>query len=86
MISPEVGLLPYLQELRSWQEARSLNRNGNPVVSKVAFFCKKMIGASKTLCYSDRPIFDQERAMVEARAAGGLEAEAKSRLRRSCSR
>ena len=55
----------------------SLNMTGNPVVSKVAFFRKKMIVASKTLRYLDRPIFDQERVMAEAWAAGGIDAEAK---------
>lgn len=55
----------------------SLNMSGNPVVSKTAFFRKKMIVASKTLRYLDRPVFENERAAVEAWAVGGAEAEAK---------
>ena len=54
----------------------SLNMAGNPVVSKVAFFRKKMIVASKSMRYLDRPVFDAERAAVEAWAVGGAEAEA----------
>ncbi|KAL7487781.1 hypothetical protein ACHAW6_013350 [Cyclotella cf. meneghiniana] len=55
----------------------SLNMAGNPVVSKVAYFRKKMIAASKTLRYLDLPVFDAERAAVEAWQVGGIEAEAK---------
>jgi hypothetical protein len=55
----------------------SLNMAGNPVISKVAYFRKKMIVASKTLRYLDRPVFDAERAAVEAWQVGGTEAEAK---------
>jgi dynein assembly factor 1 len=55
----------------------SLNMAGNPVVSKVAFFRKKLLAASKTLRYLDRPVFDNERAAIEAWAVGGPEAEAK---------
>ena len=53
----------------------SLNIVGNPVVSKVAHFRKKMIVACKTLRYLDRPVFDMERATSEAWAIGGLDAE-----------
>ena len=53
----------------------SLNMVGNPVVSKVACFRKKMIVGSKTLRYLDRPVFDTERATSEAWAEGGLDAE-----------
>ena len=53
----------------------SLNMAGNPAVSKVPYFRKKMIVASKNLRYLDRPIFENERAAVEAWAIGGPDAE-----------
>lgn len=53
----------------------SINIAGNPVVSKVAYFRKKMVVACKSLRYLDRPIFDDERAAAEAWARGGLDAE-----------
>ena len=53
----------------------SLNLAGNPVVSKVAYFRKKMIVCCKTLRYLDRPIFDNERAVAEVWQSGGIEAE-----------
>jgi hypothetical protein len=55
----------------------SLNMAGNPVVSKVASFRKKMIAASASLRYLDRPVFENERAAVEAWSVGGIEAETK---------
>ena len=57
----------------------NIKMTGNPVVSKVAFFRKKLIFASKTLLYLDRPVFDAERAAVEAWVAGGTEAEVKTK-------
>ncbi|KAL7555290.1 hypothetical protein ACHAWF_018993 [Thalassiosira exigua] len=59
----------------------SLNMTGNPVVSKVAYFRKKMIVACKTLRYLDRPVFDNERATAEAWAQGGLDAERETKDR-----
>jgi len=53
----------------------SINMGGNPIVSKVAYFRKKMIVACQSLRYLDRPIFDNERATAEAWAQGGLDAE-----------
>ncbi len=61
--------------LTSIPKLSSLNMAGNPVVSKVPYFRKKMIVASKTLRYLDRPVFDAERAATEAWATGGLESE-----------
>ena len=57
------------------EKATSLNMAGNPVVSKVAYFRKKLIVACKTLKYLDKPIFEEERLAVEAWAQGGLDAE-----------
>jgi len=61
--------------LTSIPKLSSLNMAGNPVVSKVPYFRKKMIVASKTLRYLDRPVFEAERAATEAWATGGLESE-----------
>jgi hypothetical protein len=55
----------------------SLNMAGNPVVTKVASFRKKMIAASASLRYLDRPVFENERAAVQAWSVGGIEAETK---------
>ncbi|KAL3784937.1 hypothetical protein HJC23_000022 [Cyclotella cryptica] len=66
-----------IDSLAAIAELASLNMVGNPVVSKVAYFRKKMIAASKTLRYLDRPVFDAERAAVEAWTLGGTEAEEK---------
>ena len=55
----------------------SLNIAGNPVMSKVASFRKKMIVASTSLRYLDRPIFKNERAAAQAWSVGGIEAETK---------
>ncbi|KAL3816446.1 hypothetical protein ACHAXA_001028 [Cyclostephanos tholiformis] len=54
---------------------KSLNMAGNPVVSKVAYFRKKVIVACKSLRYLDRPVFDDERTATEAFSEGGIEAE-----------
>ncbi|KAL9178619.1 hypothetical protein ACHAXT_001957 [Thalassiosira profunda] len=63
----------------------SLCMTGNPVVSKVASFRRKMIVACSALRYLDRPIFENERAAAEAWATGGPEAEreTKERLRQA---
>ena len=63
----------------------SIHMAGNPVVTKVASFRKKVIAACKTLRYLDRPVFDNERAAVEAWARGGIKAEreAQERQRRA---
>ncbi len=55
----------------------SLNMVGNPIVSKMANFRKRMIVSNKSLRYLDRPIFDLERASAEAWSIGGREAELK---------
>ena len=57
----------------------ALNMAGNPVVSAVSHLRKKLIVALKSLKYLDRPVFDQERAMAEAWAVGGREAEARTK-------
>ena len=64
------------------QKVTSLNMEGNPVVSKVAYFRKKVICACKTLRYLDRPIDDIERAAAQAWDKGGidLERETKTKL------
>ena len=57
----------------------ALNMAGNPVVGEVSHFRKKLIVALKSLKSMDRPVFDQERAMAEAWAVGGREAEARTK-------
>ncbi|KAL3757208.1 hypothetical protein ACHAWU_008013 [Discostella pseudostelligera] len=59
----------------------SINMAGNPVVSKVAYFRKKMIVGCKLLRYLDRPIFEDERASTEAWAKGGPDAERETKER-----
>ena len=54
---------------------KSLNIAGNPAVSKVAYFRKKVIVACTGLRYLDRPVFDDERIAAEAFAKGGIDAE-----------
>lgn len=61
--------------------ATSINMAGNPVVSKVAYFRKKMIVGCKLLRYLDRPIFEAERASTEAWARGGPDAERETKER-----
>lgn len=65
-------------------KVKSLNMAGNPVVSKVAYFRKKVIVACKSLRYLDRPVFDDERTATEAFSEGGIDAErqAKDRLQK----
>ena len=57
----------------------SLNLAGNPVANEISHFRKKLIVALKSVKYVDRPVFDQERAMAEAWAVGGHEAEARAK-------
>ncbi len=59
----------------------SINMAGNPVVSKVAYFRKKLIVGCKLLRYLDRPIFENERASAEAWAEGGPDAERETKER-----
>ena len=54
---------------------KSLNIAGNPAVSKVAYFRKKVIVACTGLRYLDRPVFDDERIAADAFAKGGIDAE-----------
>ena len=61
--------------------ATSINMVGNPVVSKVAYFRKKVVVACKLLRYLDRPIFDDERASTEAWAHGGPDAERETKAK-----
>ncbi|KAL3764990.1 hypothetical protein ACHAW5_001840 [Stephanodiscus triporus] len=56
-------------------KVKSLNMAGNPAVSKVAYFRKKVIAACKSLRYLDRPVFDDERKTAEAFSKGGIDAE-----------
>lgn len=53
----------------------SLNMTGNPVVSEVPNFRKRLVSSVKALKYLDRPIFDMERQSTEAWAVGGRTAE-----------
>ena len=49
---------------------------GNPIVSTIKQYRKRMISEIKTLAYlDDRPVFELERRCAEAWATGGLEAE-----------
>lgn len=53
---------------------------GNPVVSSVRQYRKRMISSIPTLSYlDDRPVFPLERICAEAWAQGGLEAEKAAR-------
>ena len=54
---------------------KSLNLAGNPAVSNVANFRKKVIVACTGLRYLDRPVFDDERIAAEAFSKGGIGAE-----------
>lgn len=59
----------------SFQALLSTNMTGNPVVSEISNFRKRIVTAVKTLKYLDRPIFEMERATTEAWASGGRSAE-----------
>ena len=53
---------------------------GNPVVSQLRQYRKRMIASIKSLAYlDDRPVFPLERHCAEAWAAGGLDAEKAAR-------
>ena len=59
----------------------SLNMTGNPVVSEVTNFRKKVVSSIKALRYLDRPIFEMERLSTEAWAKGGRTAELEMKKR-----
>ena len=59
----------------------SLNMTGNPVVSEVTNFRKKVVSSIKALRYLDRPIFEMERLSTEAWATGGRTAELEMKKR-----
>jgi dynein assembly factor 1 len=55
---------------------------GNPIVSRLRQYRKRMIAALPGLAYlDDRPVFPLERACAEAWLAGGLDAEKEARKR-----
>jgi dynein assembly factor 1 len=55
---------------------------GNPFVKKVKNYRRNVISRLKNLTYlDDRPVFDEERKLVEAWAIGGKEGEKKERER-----
>ena len=57
-----------------------LYMQGNPVVSQLRQYRKRMIASIKSLAYlDDRPVFPLERHCAEAWAAGGLDAEKAAR-------
>jgi dynein assembly factor 1 len=57
-----------------------LYMQGNPVVSQLRQYRKRMIASIKTLAYlDDRPVFPLERHCAEAWAEGGLDAEKAAR-------
>jgi len=59
-----------------------LYAQGNPIVSQVRQYRKRMIAAVPTLSYlDDRPVFPLERVCAEAWVVGGLEAEKNARAR-----
>ena len=57
----------------------SLNMKGNPMITDVKYFRKKMIATIQSLQYLDKPIFDIERSAVEAWVSGGSSEEQKVR-------
>ena len=65
--------------LSKCQGIAALNMVGNPVVSEISHFRKRLIVALRGLKFLDRPVFDKERATAEAWATGGREAEAKTK-------
>ncbi|XP_022255118.1 dynein assembly factor 1, axonemal-like, partial [Limulus polyphemus] len=69
-----------LDVLGAMKSLRVLNLMGNPVIRNIKNYRKCCIINMKTLMYlDDRPVFDKERACVEAWAQGGREAEIKER-------
>jgi len=67
-------LIPIFSKLH---KLTSMNMNGNPALSDVKDFRKRVISIVKGLLYLDRPVFEIERAGVEAWALGGRKAELK---------
>ena len=64
----------------SMQSLACLYMQGNPVVSSMHQYRKRMIAAIPTLTYlDDRPVFSLERTCAEAWAIGGLTAERTAR-------
>lgn len=65
-----------LELLKGMPNLRCLYLKGNPVVSAIKNYRKTLIAAIPTLGYlDDRPVFEDERRLVDAWAKGGLEAE-----------
>merc|ERR1740115_283083 len=55
---------------------------GNPLVKKIKNYRKTVISRCKNLTYlDDRPVFEEERLLVTAWAAGGKEGEKAERVR-----
>ncbi|KAJ9521042.1 hypothetical protein QJQ45_022766 [Haematococcus lacustris] len=62
--------------LRQLTQLRCLYLKGNPVVSAIRNYRKSLIAALPELKYLDeRPVFDDERRLVQAWSQGGVEAE-----------
>eukprot|EP00195_Chlamydomonas_chlamydogama_P005405 CAMPEP_0202891828 /NCGR_PEP_ID=MMETSP1392-20130828/1781_1 /ASSEMBLY_ACC=CAM_ASM_000868 /TAXON_ID=225041 /ORGANISM="Chlamydomonas chlamydogama, Strain SAG 11-48b" /LENGTH=445 /DNA_ID=CAMNT_0049575687 /DNA_START=22 /DNA_END=1359 /DNA_ORIENTATION=+ len=71
-----------LDILKQLPELKCLYLKGNPVVSKMKNYRKTVIAALPTLTYlDDRPVFEQERRLVNAWVSGGLEGERQERAR-----
>ena len=59
---------------------RVLNLMGNPICGKLRYYRRTLTINITTLNYlDDRPVFPRDRALAEAWARGGSEAEAKER-------
>jgi len=69
-----------LDILRQMTELRCLYLKGNPVVSCIKNYRKTIVSALPQLKYlDDRPVFEDERRLVDAWAVGGLDAEREER-------
>lgn len=65
---------------QSMPKLACLYLQGNPIVSSVRQYRKRMIASVPTLAYlDDRPVFELERVCAEAWAVGGLDAEKAAR-------
>lgn len=70
-----------LQILERMPNLRALQLSGNPCTRTIVNYRKTTIARCKGLMHlDDRPVFDDERRLVTAWAAGGMEAEKKERL------